>query len=200
MDSALWIISPCVGAVIGYVTNSIAVVMIFRPHQPRGLLGFRLHGLVPKRQADLAKKIGEVVGTHLVAHEDLVAVFERIDLRPMIEGLLEHALDKKVAELRKLPMVGAFLTEDRIADLRGGIVDSILAHREVIVDSLEAGLESNLDVAGIVEEKVAAFPTERLESLILEVSRRELRAIVVWGAILGAVIGVLQVVLVEIFG
>ena len=64
MDLALWIISPTVGAVIGYVTNSIAVMMIFRPHEPRGILGFQLHGLVPKRQPDLARKIGEVVGTH----------------------------------------------------------------------------------------------------------------------------------------
>ena len=44
----------------------------------------------------------------------------------------------------------------------------------------------------IVEDKVAAFPVERLESLIVEVASRELRAIEVLGGVLGAAIGLAQ--------
>jgi uncharacterized membrane protein YheB (UPF0754 family) len=49
-----WIAVPAIGGVIGWITNWIAVKMIFRPLRPIRLLGFRLHGLVPRRQADLA--------------------------------------------------------------------------------------------------------------------------------------------------
>ncbi|HMQ23242.1 MAG TPA: DUF445 family protein, partial [Planctomycetota bacterium] len=48
------------------------------------------------------------------------------------------------------------------------------------------------------KEKVAAFPTQRLEQLVLDVARSELRAIELWGAALGALIGVAQVLLLEV--
>ena len=50
-----------------------------------------------------------------------------------------------------------------------------------------------LDVPQLVESKVAAFAIEKLEKLILEVAARELRAIVVLGGVLGALIGLCQV-------
>ncbi len=187
-----FVLGPLAGALIGYLTNTIAVLMLFRPHGKKGPSVLGLQGLIPKRQAALAKKIGEVVGTHLVEHEDLARAFAGIDLEPMIRELLDKALGEKVRELAALPMIGAFLTEERIAGIRDGIAAAVAKDRETFLEHLEAGLEKGLDVPRIVEAKVAAFPVEKLETLVLEVARRELRAIELWGAVLGALIGLVQ--------
>ena len=46
-----WILPPVLGAIIGYVTNAIAIRMLFRPFNEIRVLGLRLPftpGLIPR--------------------------------------------------------------------------------------------------------------------------------------------------------
>ncbi len=192
MEWMPWVIAPLVGAIIGYVTNTIAIAMLFRPHRPKKIGPLLLQGLIPKRQEDLARKIGEVVGNHLLDHKDLMAAFEQMNLEEVLGDLLGKGLGEKINELKTMPLIGAFLTPERVQGLKEGIVRSILKRKESLFEAMEGQLEKNLDVSSIVEAKVAAFPSEELESLILAVAKRELRSIEIWGALLGALIGLLQ--------
>jgi uncharacterized membrane protein YheB (UPF0754 family) len=199
-DLWTWITIPAIGAVIGWSTNWLAVKMIFRPIRPRRFLGLRLQGLVGRRQQELARAIGRVVGTHLVEHKDLVASLDKLDFQSILGNVLERGLAPKLQELRGLPLIGGYLTEARVADLRNAIVQSVMVHRQSILDEVEKGLSKGLDVPHLVETKVAMFAVEKLEALILEVAGRELRAIVVLGGLLGALIGLLQVGFVWVHG
>lgn len=201
MDPALvpWIVAPLVGALIGYVTNRVAVMMIFRPYRPRRILGMTVHGLVPRRQPDLAKSIGGVVGDHLVRPEDLRGALDAIDLESFVDSAFERGLAPKVDELRRLPLIGNFLTEERVADLRRHAVKGVVQNRDEISATLQKGLEEGVDVHKMVEEKVAGFPVERMEALILEVASRELRAIELLGGVLGGLVGLVQAGLLTLF-
>ena len=196
----LWITLPAAGALIGYITNTIAVKMIFRPIRPVNVLGFRIQGLMGRRQQELAVSIGRVVGDHLVGHDDVVRSFERADFEGLLAGVLEEALGPKIDELKSLPLIGGFLTDARVADLKGSISNSIMSHKEIILEKLEEAVEQGLDVQALVTEKVAAFPIEKLESLVLEVTRNELRAIEVLGGVLGLLVGLGQVFLLWALG
>ncbi|MEM8710117.1 MAG: DUF445 family protein [Planctomycetota bacterium] len=187
-----WILLPLVGALIGYVTNRLAVHMIFRPVKPRRILGFTVQGLVARRQDDLAKSIGAVVGDHLVRPEDLRGALDSVDLEGVVDRALDKGLGAKLAELRKLPLVGGFLTEERVAELRGHAVQGIVRNKDDIADALQEGLEKGVNVHDLVESKVRGFPVERMESLILQVASRELRAIEVLGGVLGGLVGLAQ--------
>lgn len=191
-----WILLPSIGCVIGLVTNYIAVKMIFRPLKRRRFLFVPFHGLVPRRQQDLAKSIGKVVGAHLVEHKDIVKAFDKLDFDELLGGVLDRGLTPKIQELRSLPLIGGFLTEDRVGEIKKAIRASILQHKQVILDEIEKGLVKGLDVQKMVEQKVAAFPVLKLEQLILEVAKKELQAITWWGGVLGALIGLLQVAVV----
>ena len=181
-----WTVVPAVGALIGYGTNRLAVRMIFRPLQPRRVLGLRIQGLVGRRQPDLAEAIGRVVGGHLVR------ALGSLDLRSIVDSALSKGLEPRIAELRALPMVGGFLTDERVGDLRRRFVDGILEDTDGLVGVFEKALESGLDVERLVREKVAEFEVEKLEALVLEVAARELRSIELLGAVLGGLIGLLQ--------
>lgn len=192
-DLWTWITLPAIGGVIGWITNWLAVKMIFRPIKPRRFLGIRVQGLVGRRQAELAKAIGRVVGNHLVEHKDVVKSLNKLDFTGILNGVLDKGLGPKVQELRGLPLIGGFLTEERVRDIRNSIVQGVMAHKETVLDEVEKGLAKGLDVPTLVEKKVATFAVEKLEKLILEVSGRELRAIELLGGVLGALIGLLQV-------
>jgi uncharacterized membrane protein YheB (UPF0754 family) len=193
-----WLVIPLVGALIGYLTNRLAVRMIFRPIEPVNVLGLRFQGLIGRRQPDLARSIGRVVGSHLLQHEDIARALASIDLAGLVDAGVERGLAPKLAELRKLPMVGMFLTDQRVAELRALFVKGLTSDRDSLASALEKAVEQGLDVHAVVERKVAAFPVEKLEALVLEVAQRELRSIEVLGGVLGFVIGVLQVVLLQL--
>ncbi len=192
-DVWTWITIPAIGGLIGWSTNWLAVKMIFRPIRARRVLGIRVQGLVPRRQQDLAKAIGRVVGNHLVEHKDIVKSLNKLDLASVMSGVLDRGLGPKIKELRSLPLIGGFLTEERVDEIRGSIVQGIMLHKDAVLDEVERGLEKGLDVPRLVEEKVAAFAVEKLEAMILEVASRELKSIEVLGGVLGVLIGLCQV-------
>jgi len=192
-DLWTWITIPAIGTAIGFSTNWLAVKMIFRPIKARSILGLRLQGLVPRRQQELAEAIGRVVGNHLIEHKDIVRGLDELDLQAILAEVLDRGLAPKLEELRNLPLIGGFLTEERVKEIKQAIVDGVMDHKDAVLDHVEKGLAKGLDVPRIVEEKVRAFAVEKLERLILEVARRELKAIVVLGGVIGCLIGLAQV-------
>jgi uncharacterized membrane protein YheB (UPF0754 family) len=193
LEPMAWIAIPVLGGVIGYGTNRLAVKMVFRPIEPVNILGLRVQGLVGRRQADLAENIGRVVGDHLLEHDDIVAALEMVDLEQLIGDAIDGGLGPKLAELRRMPLIGGFLTDERIGELRESVVRGVLANKEGLIESFEKAIEQGLDISEIVAKKVSAFPVERLEELVLAVASQELRAIEVLGGVLGLLIGIVQV-------
>ena len=64
-----WITAPVIGGLIGLITNSLAIKMLFRPH--RAVYIGRFHvpftpGLIPKEKERIASAIGEVISKYLL--------------------------------------------------------------------------------------------------------------------------------------
>ncbi|WP_157729406.1 DUF445 family protein [Tumebacillus algifaecis] len=95
-----------VGALIGLFTNWLAIIMLFRPWHEKRLFGKRLPftpGLIPRRQQELAEKLGEIVEKDLLTPDGLAKSLSRPDLeyavkRAGIQGLAER--------LNKAPTAG----------------------------------------------------------------------------------------------
>lgn len=69
-----YIMAPLIGGVIGYITNDIAIRMLFRPHKAKYLFGFHIPftpGLIPKEKGRIAEAIGGVVSENLMNKEVL---------------------------------------------------------------------------------------------------------------------------------
>ena len=97
-----YLIPPLLGAFIGYVTNYIAIRMLFRPLKPWRILGVRLPltpGIIPSKRFELAEKMGDMVGSHLLTSEDVGQALEREGFRRELHGVLSEKL-------------GAFLDRD----------------------------------------------------------------------------------------
>ena len=69
---------PAIGAAIGYVTNDIAIRMLFRPHKAVYVFGHRLPftpGIVPRRKDQLAKILGDAIVAKFFNADDLEVIF-----------------------------------------------------------------------------------------------------------------------------
>ncbi|OON99425.1 MAG: hypothetical protein ATN35_12775 [Epulopiscium sp. Nele67-Bin004] len=86
-----------VGGLIGYITNSIAIKMLFRPLKPIYFLGKQLPftpGIIPKEQARIAKEVGIVVQNELL---DANALKQKL-LSPEIQHTIENGVINWIME------------------------------------------------------------------------------------------------------
>jgi uncharacterized membrane protein YheB (UPF0754 family) len=82
-----WIVPPLAGAFIGFLTNVLAVKMLFRPLKPVRIFGIRLPftpGILPKERHKLADSIGRMVEQELLTPEILRERFARPEFREKI--------------------------------------------------------------------------------------------------------------------
>ncbi|NLX18241.1 MAG: DUF445 family protein, partial [Desulfobulbus sp.] len=89
---------PCIGAFIGYLTNKVAIRMLFRPLRPWHLFGLRVPmtpGIIPAKRRELAVNIGKMVGRHLLTSTDIGSAISK---EPFQEHLISLA-EKKVGEI-----------------------------------------------------------------------------------------------------
>jgi uncharacterized membrane protein YheB (UPF0754 family) len=125
-----YLIGPAVGAVIGYITNDIAIRMLFRPHQAKYILGVHVPftpGIIPKEKARIAGAIGKAVSENLMNRE----VLENSLLSDDMMSKLSNAIDEFVATQSKNEetieeFARHYLTEDDIASMRTNITDGVV--------------------------------------------------------------------------
>lgn len=191
-----WVLPPLLGAAIGWATNWLAIRMLFRPRQRR----WGMQGLLPRRQPDLARRLGEVVSQNLVTLDELFAPVRGADLRKHYEVLIDRVMEKRLADFRALPLVGALLKPENLIGFRDTAVDELVDRQPEMMGSLQELAEDHIDIASMVEDKVAAFDMAELEAIIHKVAATEFRAIEWWGALLGGLIGLLQALLFAVLG
>jgi len=103
-----WVLPPLLGAVIGYVTNAIAIRMLFRPLTEIRVLGIPLPltpGIIPKQRAQLAESIGQMVSRELLTEEavrrQLSSENFQARLEQNIDTLLGDIISTPLAALQK---------------------------------------------------------------------------------------------------
>ena len=86
-----WVLPPVAGAFIGYVTNAIAIKMLFRPLGEIRLFGLRLPftpGILPRERHKLADSIGRMVEQELLTPEVVRERLARTEVREKMGSTL----------------------------------------------------------------------------------------------------------------
>lgn len=187
-----------IGALIGWMTNVFAIKLLFRPIQPVKLLflPIRIQGLMPKRQKEIAHSIGETVEKELLNSEDIFnQLLEKTDKQKVLDKIAEHirnAVSQKLPSLLPGPFKNmAIQYVDQMLVEEGGTI------LEALEKEVKNHVKNELDIASIVEEKINAFPFETLESIILDLAKKELKHIEALGGLLGGIIGFIQALIIQ---
>jgi len=89
------LLSVGIGATIGYITNFIAIKMLFRPYKAKKLGGITVipQGIIPKEKANLAKNVANVVENHLLDREELHKLINSEKFKDEIKNLISSKVD-----------------------------------------------------------------------------------------------------------
>jgi uncharacterized membrane protein YheB (UPF0754 family) len=198
MNYWLFII-PVISAFIGWVTNWIAIKMLFHPREPKKILGITFHGIFPKRQIQFAEKLGKLVSDEFLSFADIEQkISDPQNLKkvmPMIENHVDDFLRNKLSN--EMPVISMFIGDKTINKLKAAFMNEIEILFPQVMKQFADNLKTELDLEHIVIKKVSAFSSDKLEEILYQIMSKEFRFVEIIGAVIGFMIGVLQVLLTE---
>lgn len=124
-----YIIAPFLGGVIGYITNDIAIRMLFRPHTAKYIFGFHIPftpGIIPKEKGRIAEAVGGVISENLMNKE----VLEKYLLSEDMVGKVRSAVEEFIATQQRnnetvSQFLGHYLSKEEIDTISQNINQSI---------------------------------------------------------------------------
>lgn len=191
------ILIPIISAFIGWVTNWIAIKMLFHPRVPKKILGITFHGIFPKRQHLFAEKLGKLVSAEFLSFDDIeqkISSPENLKkIMPMIEAHVDEFLRHRLG--KEMPMISMFIGDKTINKLKEAFMKEIELLFPPVMKQYAANLKSELDIEQIVIKKVSAFSSDKLEEILYQIMSREFRFVEIIGAVIGFIIGAVQVLI-----
>jgi uncharacterized membrane protein YheB (UPF0754 family) len=194
MNPLLFLI-PLISGFIGWVTNWVAIKMLFHPRRPVRVLGYEVQGIFPKRQRQFAEKLGRLVSQELLSFSEIERkVTDPGNLKklmPVVEDHVDHFLRQRLPDA--FPMISMFIGEKTINQLKTHFMAELDTLFPDVMQRYMGNLKSELDLERIVVEKVSGFSSDKLEEILMSIMAREFRFVEILGGVLGFLIGLVQV-------
>jgi len=189
-----FLIMIIISGAIGWITNWVAIKMLFRPHKEINFGLFKIQGLIPKRRAEIGTGIANIIQNELISVKDVISNIDRVEfskrLNDLIDDVLDKNLKKKVKE--KFPLLQMFFSDKVAKDVGNTIKDIVMENQEKIFEIFSNYAEENIDFEVIISDKISNFSLDKLEEIITLLAKKELKHIEVIGAVLGVLIGAIQ--------
>jgi uncharacterized membrane protein YheB (UPF0754 family) len=194
MNLIVWTM-PFISALVGWFTNYLAVKMLFYPKEPWNFGLFKVQGVFPKNQREVAEKIGKMVAEELLSSKDLRDKMNNpenlLSINQIVEAKIDYFLNVKFP--RQYPLTGLLFTKDRRAKMKKQLMVEVEQSVPQVIDHYMENLEERFNVEEIIKEKVSQLAPEKLEGLLMKLLAKEFKFIEYIGAVVGFIIGLLQV-------
>ena len=183
-----------ISGAIGWITNWVAIKMLFRPHKEINFGLFKIQGLIPKRRAEIGSGIANIIQNELISVKDVISNIDREEFSKRLDSSIDKVLEKnlKAKVKEKFPVLQMFFTDRMAKDVSNTIKDIIMENQEKIFEIFSNYAEENINFEVIISDKISNFSLDKLEKIITLLAKKELKHIEVIGAILGGLIGVAQ--------
>ena len=189
-----------VGALIGWITNYLAIRLLFRPYEEKKIFGFKIQGVIPKRRDEIAHNIADTINSELISIKDITSTINSMELESEIDKIVDDIVENKLKKelVSKMPMLAMFLNDDLINKIKAYIKDAIEENKGEIVEVIVEKLEKDVNFKELIEQKIKEFSLEDIEKMTINIAKNELRHIEYIGGLLGGIIGFAQFLITQI--
>jgi hypothetical protein len=191
-----WVLLVC-GPIVGWVTNWVAILMIFEPVEPRRFLGFTLQGMFLRRQDEVAEVYADVIANDIVTVENMGAELlhgaNSDRTRQMIADSLRPAIDRSVGSMRPLVRLAVGPAEyDAVRETiaREGVGPTVKPLADPGLNERQGAKLRSLFV-----ERMREMPSEDFSDMLRSAIRQDEWLLLAHGGVLGIVGGAAHLLL-----
>lgn len=197
-----WIM-PAFGFAVGFISDFIALNMLFRPIQPTKFLGFiQFRGLLHAQRDKITRDYAKILADDLFSPEIL---FDGIIKGPGSDKLfalaakeVEVAIDSQTGIAG--PIVALAVGTKRYRAMKDRVVQLVLQRFPSTLLEAQDYATSVIDLENTIVDKMSQLTNEEYESILRPVFKDDEPLMITIGGILGGVVGELQVLIIEHFG
>ena len=144
------IIRPLIGAGIGYVTNWIAVKMMFRPLYPIKIGKFTLPftpGIIPKNKDRIAKSIGNAINDELLTEDTIVETLLSDEIKNKIKENIDNSIKSQENNFHTFEdVVVSYIDKGNYDKIKKNIEDKL---SEIVFENIK-----NAELGSLVANKI----------------------------------------------
>lgn len=182
-----WWLLPVLGVLIGYVTNLLAILMIFEPVEPRRVLGVRWHGLFLRRQQQVADVYAGIIADDIVTvaniGEELLHGPRSDRTRQLIEASMRPAVDNAVGRFQ--PAVRVAVGARQYDAIRDSVATEAVGYTLTPLKDPEFNRRQGIAVRGLVAERMREMAPADFTEMLRTAIKEDEWLLYLHGAVLG---------------
>jgi uncharacterized membrane protein YheB (UPF0754 family) len=198
LPSLNFILLPLGGIVIGFLTNWLALRLIFQPVQPIKVGPIVFQGLFIKRQVGVAAEYAKIVASQILNTPNIFqAILHGVgaeQLSQIVEKHIRAAVDKTAGFSRSLIQITSgtktYEAVKSIATTR--FMETIPEHIKYVFDYAEEAL----DIENTIKTRMAELPPEEFVDFLRPVFQEDEMKLILVGAALGGMAGLFQLLVI----
>ena len=186
------LILAIIWGLIGYITNVIAIKLIFRPINPIKIpiLNIEIIGMIPKRKTEIATNIAKVVEEQFISVDEITDnIITEQDKQHIIDYIKVRVKLILSEKMTLIPSTIRNLVQNYVSEI---IEDEIREGIDELSEEMIIKTKNRINIKEIIENKINELDLYELETIILQIVKNEWRHIEVLGLILGFFIGIVQ--------
>ncbi len=189
-----WWLLPLAGGFVGYITNFLAIKLIFSPVRAKRIGPWTVQGLFIKRQREVAAEYASVVSDRVLntrnIFDNILYGKNRQKLVDIIVHHVEGTMDRLTGEL---PVVQNLAQSSRRYTIAKNIADYyFINHFPIIIHQISGYAERALRLEETFFDRMSNLPPEEFQGFLRPVFQEDEWKLILVGAVLGAIAGALQ--------
>lgn len=192
-----WWLLPIAGVIIGYVTNLLAIKMIFEPAEPRRVGPFKVQGLFLRRQPEVAEVYGEIIAEDIVTigniGDDLLNGPRSDRTRYMIETAMRPAIDRAVGPARTAVRVA--VGTDTYDTIRDSVATEAVEYTMTPLTDEAFNRRQSESVKRLITDRMREMAPADFAEMLRTAMREDEWLLYLHGAVLGFAAGVLHLLI-----
>ena len=196
------IIMPIFGLFTGWFTDWLALKMIFLPQTPKKYLGiFKWHGLFLKRQKEVSSAYGALIAQEVLTPSNMIESILKGKLSDnlfhMIQKNVQQMVDEQAGVLK--PIVVLTVGSEKYKSMKESITQKMILQLPMALKHIEKYAEDAMDIKNTLVTKMQELTPEEFEGVLRPAFKQDEWILITVGAVLGFMVGELQVLLMEHF-
>lgn len=182
---------PVQGIIVGYVTNWLALIMIFRPMIETRYLVFKYQGLFHRRKVEVSDKFSTMFAEHVLNGKNIL---EEVLYRRISRTVVDTINEDIVAELRAAGASASGIEDfEKVSDdsrrLLAAEMGTKLSDASQTIEKL---IDRSMNVKATIFTRMKDLPGPEFETLLRSAFQEDEWILIILGAILGAIVGLGQ--------
>lgn len=191
------IVLPLFGMAIGWLTDWLAIRLVFFPRRRTMLFGIAFQGVFQRRRHEFARQYGDLIATRVMTVPNIVEAVlhgpRSARLVPMVHRAVHDVIEDRTDIAR--PVVTVAIGPQRLRDMKDAAAAKAMDYLPGAVLHARGYLSQAMDIGNTIATKMRGLSRMEYEDLLRPVFRQDEPKLIAVGAIIGFLIGEAQVLM-----